>query len=51
MPEQREEERYGIGSPIVKAICDLDGKSHGFVNLPDGVEFFFELEKAETLVI
>jgi signal transduction histidine kinase len=47
----REEERYGIGLSIVKAICDLDGKSHGFVNLPDGVEFFFELERAETLVI
>jgi len=44
----REEERYGIGLSIVKAICDLDGKSCGFVNLPDGVEFFFELEKAKT---
>jgi len=47
----RDEERYGIGLSIVKAICDLDGKSRGFVNLPDGVEFFFELERARSPVI
>lgn len=43
----RNEERYGIGLSIVKAICELDNKNYGVVNLPDGVEFYFELERVD----
>ena len=36
----------GIGLSIVKAVMDAHGKGYGVRNLTDGVEFWFELGKA-----
>ncbi|MGE5415750.1 MAG: ATP-binding protein [Acidobacteriota bacterium] len=36
----------GLGLSIVKAIQELQGNVYGAMNLKDGVEFWFELDKA-----
>ena len=44
---KREENRFGVGLSIVKAICELDNKEYGVRNTKDGVEFYFQLERIE----
>ncbi|MEQ8175481.1 MAG: histidine kinase dimerization/phospho-acceptor domain-containing protein [Syntrophomonadaceae bacterium] len=34
----------GLGLSVVRAIQELDGNQYGVQNLPDGVEFWFELD-------
>ena len=38
---------YGLGLAIVKTIMDMHRENYGVKNLPDGVEFWFELENVE----
>lgn len=38
----------GIGLSIVKAVQDSIGQGYGVINKEDGVEFWFEMEKAQT---
>lgn len=38
----------GIGLSIVKAIQDSIGQGYGVINRDDGVEFWFEMEQAQT---
>ncbi len=38
---------YGIGLAIVKAIMDMHGQHYGVRNMPDGVEFWFDLQLAD----
>ena len=38
----------GIGLSIVKAIQDSIGQGYGVINRNDGVEFWFEMEQAQT---
>ena len=35
----------GIGLSVVKAIMDLHHRAYGEENLPDGVSFWFELDR------
>ncbi len=39
----------GIGLSIVKACMDAMGRDYGVENLPDGVNFWFELDCSDTL--
>ncbi len=43
----REEGRFGLGLSIVKAIMDVHGTRYGFKNAENGVEFWFEVKKAQ----
>lgn len=43
----REEGRFGLGLSIVKAIMDAHGMGYGFKNVENGVEFWFEVQKAK----
>lgn len=43
----REEGRFGLGLSIVKAIMEVHGMDYGFNNTKDGVEFWFEVRKAD----
>ncbi len=38
---------YGLGLAIVRAIQEKDNNGYGVVNLPDGVQFWFELDLAD----
>lgn len=42
----RSEGRFGLGLSIVKTIMDQHGNAYGFNNRTDGVEFWFDVEKA-----
>lgn len=39
----------GLGLSVVRAIQELDGNRYGVKNLPDGVEFWFELDQETTI--
>jgi len=41
----REYGRYGLGLSIVRAIQELHGNFYGVQNVPDGVNFWFDLDK------
>ena len=43
----RKEGRFGLGLSIVKSIMDLHKCDCGFTNKENGVEFWFEIEKAK----
>lgn len=45
----REEGRFGLGLSIVKAIMDVHGTRYGFNNAVNGVEFWFEVQKAQEV--
>lgn len=38
---------YGLGLAIVRAIQEKDKNGYGVINLPDGVQFWFELDLAD----
>ena len=43
----REYGGYGLGLSIVRAIQELHGNSYGVKNVPNGVVFWFDIDKAE----
>ena len=43
----REEGRFGLGLSIVSEIQKLHGEKYGVENLPDGVEFWVTIQKAD----
>ncbi len=43
----RSQGRFGLGLAIVASIQKLHGEDFGVKNVPDGVEFFFDIKKAE----
>ncbi len=43
----RSQGRFGLGLSIVRAIQNLHGEAYGVENKPDGVEFWFDIKKAE----
>ena len=45
----REQSRYGLGLSIVRAIQELHGNSYGVRNLPHGVLFWCDLDKASLV--
>ena len=42
-----DENRFGLGLSMVKAIMELHGGKYGAENTEDGVIFYFEIERAE----
>jgi signal transduction histidine kinase len=47
----RSQGRFGLGLSIVAAIQDLHGEDYGVNNLLTGVEFWFDIKKAEKSVL
>ena len=47
----RAQGRFGLGLSIVAAIQDLHGEDYGVNNLLTGVEFWFDIKKAEKSVL
>ena len=43
----RSQGRFGLGLSIVAAIQDLHGEGYGVENKPDGVEFWFDIQKIQ----
>ena len=43
----RSQGRFGLGLAIVASIQDLHGQEYGVNNTADGVEFYFDIRKAE----
>lgn len=46
----RAEGRFGLGLSIVSSIQNLHGHQFGVENMPDGVRFWFDIEKTDNLV-
>ena len=44
----RSQGRFGLGLAIVAAIQKLHGEDYGVENVEDGVEFWFDVKKADT---
>lgn len=44
---EQETQSYGLGLAIVRSIMELHGQAYGVRNLPEGIEFWFNLDIAQ----